>query len=394
MKRDAMLSILLSFMFTFTSGLPAWADLFVVGNDQKLRFDDQGKVVVQTEGQGKDTVQILELKGGKLRIKVTLPLENSIVGPPVNVAVTPDEKLALVANSVTIEKDEKGARFVPTDFIYVIDLTADPPKLVNSVKVGKQPSGLSINAKGDLALVTNRGENSISVLTIKGQEVKEVGRVDMGDSVTHVVFTPDGKRAVAAKFPKHAVALLTVDETNVTYTKRDIPVGLWPYNLDVTPDGKLAITADNGNAGRSDGHVDTVTVIDLEADPPRAIDRVVVGEAPEGFAISPAGNIAVALLLHGTDGPKDAFFYHRQAKAVVLSIKGKTVRKVQEVTLGGIPEGIAFSRDGKYVLIGNFYEKEVLLFRVEGNKLMATKERLDLAGQPAAMRGTPQGAKR
>ncbi|HWH42144.1 MAG TPA: hypothetical protein VNU21_19985 [Usitatibacter sp.] len=37
-----------------------------------------------------------------------------------------------------------------------------------------------------------------------------------------------------------------------------------------TPDGKLAITADNGNSGRSDGHIDTVTVIDLEANPPRS----------------------------------------------------------------------------------------------------------------------------
>ena len=43
-------------------------------------------------------------------------------------------------------------------------------------------------------------------------------------------------------------------------------VGLWPYNVDVTPDGKLALTADNGNSGAADGQVDTVSVIDLEAD--------------------------------------------------------------------------------------------------------------------------------
>jgi len=30
--------------------------------------------------------------------------------------------------------------------------------------------------------------------------------------------------------------------------------------------------------------VDTVSVIDLEVSPPRVIDKIVVGDAPEGFA--------------------------------------------------------------------------------------------------------------
>jgi DNA-binding beta-propeller fold protein YncE len=68
-----------------------------------------------------------------------------------------------------------------------------------------------------------------------------------------------------------------------------MPVGLWPYNIDVTPNGKIGISADNGNSGAPDGHVDTVSVIDLEQQPPRVVDRVVVGDAPEGFAISPKG---------------------------------------------------------------------------------------------------------
>ena len=48
-------------------------------------------------------------------------------------------------------------------------------------------------------------------------------------------------------------------------TARDLAAGLWPYNLDVTPDGRLALTADNGNAGVADSNIDTVSVIDLEA---------------------------------------------------------------------------------------------------------------------------------
>ena len=70
----------------------------------------------------------------------------------------------------------------------------------------------------------------------------------------------------------------------------------------------MELSADNGNGGRSDGNADTVTVIDLEANPPRAVDKIVVGDSPEGFAISPTGKLAVALLLNGNDAAKNAWF--------------------------------------------------------------------------------------
>ena len=109
----------------------------------------------------------------------------------------------------------------------------------------------------------------------------------MGEQVAHVAFTPDGKRALAAKFPGNKVALLDVNGDKVTYNKQDVPVGLWPYNLDVTPDGKLALTADNGFAGYADGNVDTISVIDIESNPPRVIDKIVVDEAPGGLRHQP-----------------------------------------------------------------------------------------------------------
>jgi hypothetical protein len=37
------------------------------------------------------------------------------------------------------------------------------------------------------------------------------------------------------------VALLTIDGDKVTYDKRDLPTGLFPYNVVVSPDGKIAL---------------------------------------------------------------------------------------------------------------------------------------------------------
>ena len=270
---------------------PGKRELMVVGNDEKVGISDAGAYVFS--GPGRDTVSIIDIGTNPLapNILVSLPLMNSIFGPPVNLAITPDESLALVANSMDAEKDGAGWKMVPDNKLYVIDLTTNPPALIDTVAVGKQPSGMSINRAGNLALIANRADNSISVLRIAGKKVTLIDTVTIGEQVAHVVFAPDGKRAIAGKFPGHKLALLEVNGEKVVYTKQDIPVGLWPYNFDIAPDGKLALSADNGAAGRSDGNADTVTVIDLESNPPRAIDKVVVGDAPEGFAISPTGNL-------------------------------------------------------------------------------------------------------
>jgi len=208
--------------------------------------------------------------------------------------------------------------------------------------------------------------------------------------VAAVAFTPDGKRALAVKFPGHKVALLEVDGQKVTYTKYDMMVGLWPYNIGVTPNGKLAITANNGNSGAADGQVDTVSVIDLEASPPRVIDHVVVGDGPEGFVISPTGEIAVAILLRGSNAAKTAWFYNRNGSVAVLKIDGKKVTKVGEVEVRGLPEGAVFSPDGKYLYVGNFLDSDVSILRVEGTKVTDTGKRLQLPGHPASMRGRAQ----
>jgi Carbon starvation protein CstA len=56
---------------------------------------------------------------------------------------------------------------------------------------------LDISKEGDLALVTNRADNSISVLTTSGKDVKLADTVAMGERVAHVAISPDGAKALA-----------------------------------------------------------------------------------------------------------------------------------------------------------------------------------------------------
>jgi len=365
-------------------GKPAF---MIVGNDEKQSWNDAGAGVMSAHGR--DTVSVIDIGSDPLapRIVVNLPLANTIFGPPTNLAITPDESLALVANSVNIVDEAGVLKSVPDTRVWVIDLTTNPPRLIDTVNVGKQPSGMSINRAGTMALIANRADNSVSVLRISGKKVELIDTVVIGEQVAHVVFTPDGKRALAAKFPGHKIAVLDVAGEKVTYNKYDMMVGPWPYNVDVTPDGRLALTADNGNSGAADGQVDTVSVIDLELAPPRVIDKVVVGDGPEGLAISPTGKFAVALLLRGSNSAKSAFFYNKNGSVVGLRIDGKTVTKTNEIEVGGLPEGAVFSDDGRYLYVGNFITQDVSILRVEGDRLVDTGKRFALPGHPASMRG-------
>jgi DNA-binding beta-propeller fold protein YncE len=293
----------------------------------------------------------------------------------------------LVADSVEYAADGAGWKSGPNNKLHVIDLTTNPPRLIETISVGRQPSGMSINRAGNLALIANRADNSISVLSIEGKQVKLIDTVAIGEHVAHVVFTPDGRRALAGKFPGHKVALLEVNGQKVTYTKRDLAVGLWPYNVDVTPDGRLALTADNGNNGGSDGNIDTVSVIDLEANPARVIDKVVVGDAPEGLAVSPTGKLAVAILLRGSNNATTEFFYNRNGSVAVLKIDGKKVTKVGEVEVRGLPEGAVFSPDGRWLYVGNYMDSDISVLRVDGDTVTNTGTLLKLPGKPASMRG-------
>ena len=356
----------------------------IVGSDEKVSWDDDGKTVLSAPG--KDSVLIVDLADPENpKTIATLPLKNSIVGPPVNLDIDPTGSVALVADSVDVVKDGDALKQVPDNKVYVIDLKASPPKLAATVTVGKQPSGLSISPSGKMALVANRADNSISVLSLNGTDVKVTDTVAMPDSVAHVLFTPDGKRALAVRFPAHKISLLDVTGDKVTYSKIDLPTGQWPYNVVVTPNSKLALTSDNGASGSSDGSVDTTSVIDLEAKPPRIIDRVVVGDGPEGLAMSPKGDLAVAAILRGSN-MKNAWYHQKNGSLSILKIDGKKVTKTQDIEVGGLPEAAMFTPDGKYLLVGNYMTEDFSILKVDGTQVTDTGKRFKVPGHPASAR--------
>ena len=79
------------------------APFMIVGDDEKASFVD-GKTVVSPPG--KDSVLIVDLANPlSPKIVANLPLKNSVVGPPVNLAIDPTDSVAIVADSMNAVQD-------------------------------------------------------------------------------------------------------------------------------------------------------------------------------------------------------------------------------------------------------------------------------------------------
>jgi len=372
---------------TTLAAAPVQAEIMVVGIDTKFWFDDAGNRVFKANTG--DAVLFYDLADPAHPALIgSLPLENSVVGPPTNLAITPDQHLALIANSLRTEQGADGVwKPVPDDRLYVVDLIARPPRLVSTVAVGAQPSGLGISPDGTMALVTNRVGKSVSVLSIRGSEVKVTATVPMGDVVTSVAFTPDGKRALVTKFAAHKVSVLAIEGGLVVPVGRDMLVGQYPYTVTVTADGRFGLAASDGDQAGSTGNTNPVAVIDLKAEPPRVVDFIAVGDAVEGVAASPKGDYAAATILQGSlDAPKGAWYAHTTGRVVLLGLAGARVTLESSVDVGAFPEGVAFSRGGDWLYSGNFASNSISVLRVENGRLVDTHADLMLLGPPASLR--------
>lgn len=362
--------------------LPALAgpQHILIGMDETSSFGNGGQ---SYRAPGNDTLVVLDASDpAHPKLGAPIPVSNSVYGPPVNLQITPDGALGLVASSVLpVEKDGKWVAG-PDNKLHVVDL-ATMQKLPD-VTVGSQPHGLAIRRDGKLALLANRASKDVSVLSIDGKTIKVSGTVALGDAAVASAITPDGKRAFVVKNSTGRVAVLAIDGDKVTYDAAlDIPTGANPYNLALTPDGALGFVVNNGVRGNNA----SITVFDARGPHPRVVDTLAIGDGPEGFAMAPDGKSAVVLLLHGSTSGPDEWPYHANGGAVMIAIENGKARVIPgEVKLGSVPEGVAYSADSKYIYAGDFTDKLLHIINVSPKGLKQTGT-LALSGHPASIRG-------
>jgi DNA-binding beta-propeller fold protein YncE len=361
------------------------AQIAVSANDNKVVLVNG--VVTVVGSAPPDTVSIIDLKASPPRVIGEVPAPVSVAGPPLSVAVTPDESLALVTASNKVDPTD-ATKQAPNNRVSVIDLKANPPKVLATLQAGQGAAGVSINRQGTLALVSNLVDGTVSVFTIQGKTVTPAGTVEVGGAKAGggmVAITPDGKTALVSRNTDNKVSVLSIEGTRVEYTKRDMTPGLRPIVMDVAATGAFAVVGHL--AGGPTGDSDAVTLMDLTAKPPRVVDTVgVLGSTAEGLKISPDATVVAVVVHNGSNRPKESPFFNDAGKLVIVRVTGKTLARVAEAPIGHWSQGVAWSPDGKTLLVGNMVEKDYWVFSWDGSTLKDTGHRVKVNGGPAGIR--------
>src|SRR5499426_2056000 len=358
---------------TFALGVPAaWAQIAVSANDNKIVNVDGTNQIV--ENPRPDTATIIDLGVSPPRVLGQLNVPNSVVAPPENVTIAPDESIALVAASTKID---------PTD---PKKTTSDNRlTVIATLEVGTSPTGVSFSPDGKLALVANRGEGTVSVLTVAGKTLTVIGKLALGDAKSgpcHVAFTPDGKRALVTCDGDHRISVLSVDGIKVEDTKAYMVAGIRPYSISISSRGDVAVLT---NQGGGQGDTDIVSVIDLKKSPPRIVDSVSVGQIPEAAVFSPDGSHVAVTLQNGSQRPKTHQAYNEGGLLMVYRVDGTKLTLVAQAKVGGWTQGVVWSKDGKTLLSQGMLTKAIDILSFDGKQLRVAGS-IKVDGGPAGIR--------
>lgn len=360
----------------------AFAQIAVSSNDGKSVLVNG--VTSASANPVDDTVTVINLGVSPPKVIAELKAPSSVVGPPQNVAVAPDESFALVASNMKLDPADPKKQ-VPDNRLSVIDLKANPPAVIATLEPGLGPTGTSINRAGTLALVANRNEGTVSIFTISGNKLTSAGKVDFGDpksGPSSVVFSPDGKMALVTRDGDHRISVLSVDGTKVTDTKRVMTGGFRPYALQISSKGDIAVV---GNQGANAGDIMPVNVIDLKGKASRIVNTVNVGQYVEGLAFSDDGNFLAVISQNGSSVAPSHPFYNDYGLLVVFRVNGTNLTKVGEVKIGKWPQGVAWSRDGKTLLAQSMVDNALAVVSFNGKSLKVTGQ-IKVKGGPDGIR--------
>ena len=144
------------------------AQRILSGNENKVDLTTGAPRVITPDGP--DSISLLDFSKFPPTVQHLENVPNTVIGPPSNIAITPNNSLALIADSVKVDPHDPS-KWVPNSQIHLLDLESRPPRIIGSVQAGQQPSGLSITRDGKFALVANRADGTVTLLRIAGKEV-------------------------------------------------------------------------------------------------------------------------------------------------------------------------------------------------------------------------------
>jgi YVTN family beta-propeller protein len=163
------------------------------------------------------------------------------------------------------------------------------------VKVGTDPRAVAVHPAGQYAYVALGGDNAVGVVDLRSYT--KVATVGVGKNPAAIAITRDGRRAVVANLTNNTVSILNTENpaapsviSTPTGTTQ-IPVGVQPSALEISPDGKTAYVANLGSnffTAVDIGKLAVAGVVNVQrTDPSNSLQRI--SSPTSGLRIAPDG---------------------------------------------------------------------------------------------------------
>ncbi len=269
--------------------------------------------------EGEDVISVIPVGKHVSQLEAfEAPASNSVAGPPVAVAVTPDGRYAMVVETFTPRPEGAAENQTFADLeqgnrIKVFDLQ-DPtsPSLVQERAIAERPDAVSINFDGSLVAVSFHPsgagtETPIGLIPFSNGQLGEpvypnLSSVPQGDRLIHAEWHPT----------ENVLALVNETAAEVSFARLSDSLALEPWGNTVkiekapymgcfTPDGRHFIVnnlfwGSDVEGTWTEAPKGSINSIRLSAGTgengtPRhaLISRSQTGVSPEGIAISPDG---------------------------------------------------------------------------------------------------------
>lgn len=358
----------------------AFADLAISANDGKQVRAADGLPMKPTP----DSVSVIAFSSTEKPVVIgDIKVCGTMIGPPVALAVAPDYSFVLSTCPQTIDDANK---LHPTNTVAVIGLD-DPthPKLLQTVEAGMGATGVFMNKKATIALVTGVTDDSITLFTIKDRQLTQKSQIKLEPKAEprDVIVAPDGKTAWALRFGDGKVTKLKIDGDQLSRVA-DYAVGVQPDGGIITADGRYLI---NNNFGGVPGHTDKGATSVLDTRTGQITDVQEVGALPEHVVLSPDNKYLAVVVGNGSGTVKTAKNFNTVfGKLAIFKVNKGKLEHVTDGQLGHACQGAAWSDDGKALLVECSVERDIEYFHFDGSILTRDDgATLTFASRPGAI---------
>jgi YVTN family beta-propeller protein len=256
----------------------------------------------------------------------------------------------------------------------------------------------------DLLLIGNKGEDTLSFVDLR--QGKELGRVPTGRMPHEIAISPDGRQAAVVSYGGRSIDLFDV-ATRAKLRTIDLSPNEGPHGLVWLSDGRILATTERSQSvvlvdprtdyavtgiatGQDGTHMiavspdrrraytanipaGTVTVLDLENR--RKLKDLTVGGRPEGIAVSPDGR---TLWVADLQGARVQAFDTRGIEAV-------DAPRATEIKTGNRPIRVVISPDGRWAVTSNLVDGTLTVIDARSRKPVRT---ISVSGEEAAAQVT------